>query len=167
MALFKDLINAWLMINSTNVFFQLLGLPAVPVWFTKLTESLRKFLVRFHLAFLADWWAWLSNIFELIETLGARLFEDMQVTCEGSQMPLFVCLNFSLIFFAVILIESNFDLLLSITMKRYAGADREWLEDPLGWLRTTLLRLFFKHLGHSFETLGEHSLSPCPHWLTV
>ena len=40
-------------------------------------------------------------------------------------------------------------------MKKYAGEDKEMLEEPLGWLRTMLLKMFFKHLGHSFETLGE------------
>ena len=131
LTLFKDLVNAWLLINSTNIFLQLLGVPAVPVWFTKLTESLRSFLQKLHLAFLADWWAWLSAFFELIETLGSRLFQGMQVTCEGSQMPLFVCLNFSLIFFAVILIESNFDLLLGITVSS-TGENAPSLSWPFG-----------------------------------
>ena len=133
--LFRNLVNAWLLINSTNIFFGIFGLPEFPRWLDDLTESLREFLSFFYLGFMADWWNALSNVFLDIETYIFSLFEGMQVTCEGSQMPLVACSNFALIFFAVILIESNFDLVLIIRMKKFINDKKKLKREPLGWLK--------------------------------
>ena len=85
-ALLKLLINAWLLINSTNRFFDFFGLPPVPHWFDDLTNALRQFLLVLripHLELVADWWAWLSNsllwLSEWFSSILYQLFQGMEV----------------------------------------------------------------------------------------
>ena len=76
-----------------------------------------------------------------------------QVTCEGAQMPLYACSNFVFIFFVVILIESNFDLVLTVNFKKWIDDDKEFKVDPLGWLKARFLKSFLKTAGNGFDTL--------------
>ena len=68
-------------------------------------------------------------------------------------MPLYACSNFIFIFFVVILIESNFDLVLTVNFKKWIDDDKEFKVDPLGWLKARFLKSFLKTAGNGFDTL--------------